>query len=268
MPNASILFCSASQWRLFQAMRCNFCDNDHPHSQWKDSQWDSWKQITSEFNCCKVCSSTPNSNRRASIEDLNAAYEEMRRIRRERELLWENRECFEDFIHGWMQKLSYDDRKRFSYKGAISAVKGRWKMIPQASVIPFCSAEKRLYPYGYFDPGNWVYKTSMRKLHRSFVYALPWSEDTWGDICEGILGLAFLYRTGQEPDLNRYFHAAFCDGPRLLRIAAWLDRYVRSIYVCCWVLQTLDPSPRVYALMDHGRSWRELVRECNRIPQI
>ena len=43
----------------------------------------------------------------------------------------------------------------------------------------------------YLDPGNWIYKNALRLLAPELT-DLPWNEETRGDICESIMGFAFI----------------------------------------------------------------------------
>ena len=82
----------------------------------------------------------------------------------------------------------------------------------------------------YFDPGNWHYTQGLRMVAPGLVEKWTWNEETCGDICEGILGYSFLYKSHADVDQ----HA--------LKIANWIDRYICAVYIFTWLADALFPT--------------------------
>ena len=83
---------------------------------------------------------------------------------------------FGDFFDGWMQQ-SARSRKGLSYSGALRSQKGD----PVRYTCPYTGQR-------YFDPTNMIYATAMCFLAPGLMVQRNWSDETRGDIFEGLIG--------------------------------------------------------------------------------
>ena len=93
---------------------------------------------------------------------------------------------FEKFVHQWMQ-LSAQDRNTLSYNGAV-------RSRPGAPCHYRCPVEQ----VDYFDPSNSIYSAALSILAPQLA-SENWNMETRGDICESLMGYAYLVRRNMEP---------------------------------------------------------------------
>ena len=90
---------------------------------------------------------------------------------------------FEKFVHQWMQ-LSADDRKTLSHNGAV-------RSRPGDPCHYHCPVEQ----VTYFDPSNKIYSVALSILAPQLDFE-NWNMETRGDICESLMGYAYLVKMG------------------------------------------------------------------------
>ena len=90
---------------------------------------------------------------------------------------------FEKFVHQWMQ-LSVRDRKTLSHNGAV-------RSRPGDPCHYHCPVEQ----VTYFDPSNNIYSVALSILAPQLDFE-NWNMETRGDICESLMGYAYLVKIG------------------------------------------------------------------------
>lgn len=84
---------------------------------------------------------------------------------------------FAAFFEEWMWEFDADTRKNLSHAGGI-------RRSDPCHPCHWLQGTKEM-----FDPGNYIYSQCMKAvLRRPDAYG--WSDETWGDIAEGILAVA------------------------------------------------------------------------------
>ena len=98
---------------------------------------------------------------------------------------------FLDFVCEWMG-MAGSIRKELSYSGAILSRQGD-------PVHYHCSVSHK----NYFDPGNLVYSVALTLLAPQLA-DYPWNIENRGDICESLMGVAFI---AERREVSRWRHA-------------------------------------------------------------
>ena len=93
-----------------------------------------------------------------------------------------------------------------SYSGAVCSRQGD-------PVHYHCPVSRQ----NYFDPSNWIYKSALRLLAPELA-DLPWNDETRGDICESIMGFAFIAE--RRPSTSRT--VAISKVSDLIDMVSWL----------------------------------------------
>ena len=86
---------------------------------------------------------------------------------------------FSHLVQAWMD-MPRSTRKNLSYNGALRSRQGD-------PVHYHCPVTCQ----NYFDPTNWIYENALKLLAPELTN-FPWNAETRGDICESIMGFAFI----------------------------------------------------------------------------
>ena len=178
-------------------MLCPKCQTWRYKKDCKKSQWDAYTFEVNEFNCCRICNidgfveSTIYEQKKVmyEIQTLHVIYKEVM------EVGWLPQ--LRDFFHDWIasQKRS---RKYISYFGALH----RSHPSDPRGVCVKGDEPNLLKEDDYFDPGNKHYKLSFVVLFGDF----GWNAETVGDIIESILGMQYLLRHYNVPEVPHFPH--------------------------------------------------------------
>ena len=169
-------------------MQCPVCGQLRYKRDWMPSQWKKCNPKTNEHGCCRQCDPqciAPAIDRSAEVNKAIDAIIVLMRT-----MSSDARNRIGRFIVEWMSKLSHAERKNFSYYGAIhrrNTTDPLGRTIATVDTQAFLLDERR-----YFDPGNLVYSYAFRALWDNLYEEYQWSEETMGDIIEGIMGYCYL----------------------------------------------------------------------------
>ena len=120
----------------------------------------------------------------------------------------------------------HQNRKYWSYFGALK--RGEAEAPRAEEIVQWSPANpKHLDIKDYFDPGNWLYTVAMKVLFRQVLVENGWNEETVGDIVESLLGIQFLKRNYDVPQINipdqfiDFLHLWCLSIYRLMMATAW-----------------------------------------------
>ena len=117
---------------------------------------------------------------------------------------------FEDFFDCWMQQGARS-RKDLSYSGALRSQKGD----PVHYTCPHTGQR-------YFDPTNMIYATAMCFLAPSLMVQRNWSDETRGDIFEGLLGYYYEMKHTKQTEIDLHGLADARDVSMIIEGTSWL----------------------------------------------
>ena len=186
------------------SLQCPTCGKCRPRRCWKPSQWTSSLPVIHHYFQCKVCDaeisewpgygwihnasdtpvrSTPMFTVRPRPLPMPQFYGH-ENIPAEASQLQDlitnmDTKVFSHLVQAWMD-MPRSTRKNLSYNGAVCSRQGD-------PVHYHCPETGQ----NYFDPGNRIYTNALRLLAPELT-DLPWNAETRGDICESIMGFAFI----------------------------------------------------------------------------
>ena len=189
-------------------MECPQCGWVRSKKAWRSCQWYRQTHVSCDFRCCKVCDGdmyhhdtwhwrpemqkqTQSDHKcrsrspRVCVRQLPTS---LRDIPQEAFQLQEMASLCDsctlgDFVMQWMS-LARSTRKLLSHNGAVQSRLG--------DPCHYTCPDELVH---YFDPTNMIYSAALSIMAPNFDIETNWNAETRGDICESIMGFAYMSRT-------------------------------------------------------------------------
>ena len=212
-------------------MLCPQCHYTRNREAWRPCQWKSELAVTGGYWRCKVCDdllkhentwqyvpepSTPQSWPGAKNSAPHPRpFPYPGQCPQSAEILqhWAtgiNSTLFAEFVREWV-KLTKNVRKTLSYYGAVRSRPG-----------DPCHYRCPVEQVTYFDPSNSIYSAALGILAPQ-LDSENWNKKTRGDICESLMGYAYLVRRNMEPHAEHRKQTE--------QVADIIDEFSRTTYL-------------------------------------